>query len=104
MASPSDLCLLVFPSRAEVGLVGTWLLGGDVPAVGELLDGEWADLCGCPRYGWGWLAFSFREVAAEKALVGPGRKKSLLAEMEDGWTASGSRKCLPGASDVRRGI
>lgn len=52
MASPSDLCLLVFPSRAEVGLVGTWLLGGDVPAVGELLDGEWADPCGCPRYGW----------------------------------------------------
>lgn len=52
MASPSDLCLLVFPRRAEVGLVGTWLLGGDVAAVGELLDGEWADLCWCPRYGW----------------------------------------------------
>lgn len=103
MASASDLCLLVLPRRAEVGLVGTWLLGGDVPAVGELLDGAWAAPC-CPMYGWWWLAFSFREVAAEKALVGPGRRKSLLAEMEDGWTGSGSKKCLPGESDGRRGI
>lgn len=98
--------MLGFPRRAEVGLVGTWLLGGDVPAVGELLEGAWAGPCwgGCPAYGWAWLAFSFREVAAEKALVGPGRRKSLLAEMDDGWTGSGSRKCRPGASDGRRGI
>lgn len=52
MASPSDRCLPALPRRAEVGLVGTWLLGGEVPAVGELLAGEWAGPWGWPRYGW----------------------------------------------------
>lgn len=104
MASPSDRCLLALPRRAEVGLVGTWLLGGEVPAVGELLEGEWAGPWGWPMYGWWRQAFSFRDVAAEKALVGPGRKKSLLAEMEDGCTGSGGKKCLTGASEGKRGI
>lgn len=47
---------------------------------------------------------SFRVVAAEKALVGPGRRKSLWAEMEEGWTGSGIRKCLPAVSEGKRGM
>lgn len=45
---------------------------------------------------------SLREVAAEKALVGPGRRKSLWPEMEEGCTGSGIRKRLC-VSEGRRG-
>lgn len=46
---------------------------------------------------------SFNDVAAVKALVGPGRRKSLWAEMDDGWTGSGIRKRLVAGSEGRRG-
>ena len=46
MASSSEQCSLALPRRAEVGLVGTCSLGGDVPAVGEPLEGVWEGPCG----------------------------------------------------------
>lgn len=46
---------------------------------------------------------SLRVVAAEKALVGAERRKSLWVENEEGWEESGSKNLLP-ASPGSRGM